>query len=305
MLKRYWFDEENAFRLDAVDPGDTQGMTRGECEAQTKKNLARLGDLQDRLWAENKEALLIIFQAMDAAGKDSAVKHVMSGMNPQGIDVHAFKQPSREELDHDYLWRAMKDVPERGRIGIFNRSYYEDVLVGRVHELYKHQNLPERCKDDDIFEKRYCQIADYERYLWENGVRVVKFFLHVSKDEQKKRFLKRVEDPSKNWKLSPDDIRERAFWDDYQHAYETAIRKTAAKHAPWIVAPADHKWFTRLVISSAVIRVLEDIDPQYPTLGEEGQSMLRECREALAAEEIGDKKPVRARVKKASAPEQA
>ncbi len=284
-LERFVFDGSRRFEPKKFDSAYICDYgSKEEASQKMLANLKRLTELQDRLYAENKEALLIIFQAMDAAGKDGTIKHVMSGMNPQGIDVWNFKQPSAEELDHDYLWRCMKRLPERGKICIFNRSYYEDVLVGRVHELYKNQNLPQRCLYDNIIKRRCRQIRDFEKYLWENGIRVVKFFLDVSKEEQKKRFLSRIDNPAKNWKFSEADIRERAHWDEYQKAYRDAINATATPEAPWIVVPADKKWFTRLVVSQFLVKTLETIDPQYPVLPAGTQKMLGECRAKLTGE---------------------
>lgn len=244
-----------------------------------------MAELQDRLYAENKEAILIIFQAMDAAGKDGAIKHVISGINPQGVTVSNFKQPSSEELDHDYLWRAMRVLPARGDIGIFNRSYYEDVLVVKVHNLHETYQLPDRCKTDKLFKQRYQQINHFEKYLYQNGIRVVKIFLHLSKDEQKKRFLERIENPEKNWKFSQSDIEERTYWDDYQRAYEDAIRETSTKNAPWYIVPADKKWFARLLISQIIVNTLQEINPQYPELPAEKRALLGKCREQLLAED--------------------
>ena len=285
-IVKYRYGGEGEFHLDDFPTVDT-GPFAGKAEAleHTTDNLKKITVLQDKLYAENKESVLAVFQAMDAAGKDSAIKNVMSGVNPQGTEVYNFKQPSQEELDHDYLWRAAIHLPERGNIGIFNRSYYEDVLIGRVHKLYLKQNLPDRCKTDDIFEKRYRQIRDFERYLWENGIRVVKFYLHISKEEQKRRFLKRIDDQSKNWKFSESDIRERSYWEDYMRAYEAAIAATATEHAPWYIIPSDKKWFSRAVISSVLLGTLESIHPQYPTLPEEKAAMLKACHEALLDDE--------------------
>ncbi len=251
-----------------------------------RKNIARLSELQDVLYAENKHAILIIFQAMDAAGKDSAIKHVMSGLNPQGTEVYSFKQPSLEELDHDYLWRSMRVLPSRGRIGIFNRSYYEEVLVVRVHpEILRFQQLPDKMRDDkNIWKKRYEQIRNFEEYLAENGVSVLKFFLNVSKDEQKKRFLKRINTPEKNWKFSASDAKERAFWDDYMQAYEDAIEATSTKAAPWHIVPADNKWFTRVVVSEIIAQKLESLDMKYPVLNEEHLKQLAEAKKILESE---------------------
>ncbi len=284
-IKKYCFNGKKEFCQDRFDPSDTADYTcKVEAGHKLKQNLLRLAALQDRLYAEGKEGVLIIFQAMDAAGKDGAIKHVMSGVNPQGIDVYNFKQPSKEELAHDYLWRCAKRLPERGKLCIFNRSYYEDVLVGRVHKLYLNYNLPNRCKGDDVIEQRYRQIANFEEYLWENGVRVVKFYLAISKEEQKKRFLKRIDDKAKNWKFSASDLEERQYWEEYQQAYEDAINATSSKHAPWYVVPSNKKWFSRLLISEVLIHTLREINPQYPSLPAESSKLLLRCRQALLAE---------------------
>lgn len=250
------------------------------------KNIQRLTELQDVLYAQNNHALLLIFQAMDAAGKDSAIKHVMSGLNPQGVHVTSFKQPSSQELDHDYLWRSMKETPERGRIGIFNRSYYEEVLVVRVHpEILQFQQMPDKLENDKaIWKKRYAQIINFENYLSENGIHTLKFFLNVSKDEQKKRFLKRINTPEKNWKFSAADVRERGFWDDYQQAYSDAIEATSTKNAPWFVVPADNKWFTRVAVSEIIIKKMESLNLQYPKVNDAHMESLLEAKKLLEAE---------------------
>lgn len=256
------------FRLKHVDPGDTLDFTKDD-KQKAKEALASgvmaLAELQDKLYAQDKWAVLLIFQAMDAAGKDGAIKHVMSGVNPQGCEVYSFKSPSSEDLDHDYLWRCMKDLPNRGHIGIFNRSYYEEVLVVRVHpEFLAKQKLPPQVVGKQIWEERFEDIRNFEHYLARNGVVVRKFFLHVSKKEQKQRFLDRIDDPLKNWKFSSNDAAERDFWDDYMEAYEEMIQETATKYAPWYVVPADNKWFTRVVVAAAVIETLDSLDLAYP-----------------------------------------
>jgi PPK2 family polyphosphate:nucleotide phosphotransferase len=250
------------------------------------ENIERLKDLQKVLYADDKHALLIIFQALDAAGKDGAIKHVMSGVNPQGTQVFSFKAPSQEEQDHGYLWRCMKSTPERGRIGIFNRSYYEDVLVVRVHpSLLKSSQLPEAIKDDpEIWQKRFEQIRNYEKYLHENGIEILKFFLNVSKEEQKDRFLARIENPDKNWKFSTADMKERGFWDDYQKAYREAIEATSTENAPWYILPADKKWFTRLAVSEVIAAKLESLGLEYPEVGEEHKERLQEAKKNLENE---------------------
>ena len=251
-----------------------------------RENIMRLSKLQDVLYAENKHALLIMFQAMDAAGKDSAIKHVMSGLNPQGTEVTSFKQPSAEELDHDYLWRSMKVLPQRGRIGIFNRSYYEEVLIVRVHpEILQFQQLPDKVRNDkNIWKKRFEQIRNFEEYLTENGIHILKFFLNVSKEEQKKRFLKRINTPEKNWKFSATDAKERAFWDDYMQAYTDAIEATSTRNAPWHIVPADNKWFTRVAVSEIIAQKLESLDMKYPVLNEEHKKQLFEAKKILESE---------------------
>jgi PPK2 family polyphosphate:nucleotide phosphotransferase len=261
------------FRLKDVDPDDTLDFTKEADKTKAKEALATgitaLAELQDKLYAQDKWAVLLIFQAMDAAGKDGAIKHVMSGVNPQGCEVYSFKSPSAEDLDHDYLWRCMKDLPNRGHIGIFNRSYYEEVLVVRVHpEFLAKAKLPPKLVGKNIWEERYEDMRNFEQYLARNGVIVRKFFLHVSKKEQKQRFLDRIDDPQKNWKFSSNDASERDYWDDYMEAYEQMIQETATKEAPWYVVPADNKWFTRLVVAGAVIETLDSLDLAYPKVDE-------------------------------------
>jgi PPK2 family polyphosphate:nucleotide phosphotransferase len=256
------------FRLKDVDPGDTLGF-KSEAKPWAKEELqigvTALAELQDMLYAQDRWAVLLIFQAMDAAGKDGTIKHVMSGVNPQGCQVFSFKSPSIEDLDHDFLWRCMKCLPNRGHIGIFNRSYYEEVLVVRVHpEFLAKQKIPPALVTKDIWQERYQDIRSFERYLFRNGIKVVKFFLHVSKKEQKRRFLERAEEPEKNWKFSASDMAERDHWNEYQDAYEDMIRNTATKDSPWYVVPADNKWFTRVVVVAAVVETLASLDPAYP-----------------------------------------
>ena len=277
------------FRLKKIDPDDTLGLG-DEAKPQAQEALALgvdvLAELQDKLYAQDRWSMLLIFQAMDAAGKDGAIKHVMSGVNPQGCQVFSFKAPSSEDLDHDFLWRCMKCLPERGRIGIFNRSYYEETLAVRVHpEFLAKQKMPPQLVTKDIWKERFEDIRDFEQYLARNGTVVVKFFLHVSKKEQKKRFLERLENPEKNWKFSANDAKERNFWDDYMEAYEDTIRSTATKHAPWYVVPADNKWFTRVVVAAAVISALDSLDLEYPEVGEAQQAELASAKQAL----LGDK----------------
>ena len=252
-LRPYRVTKGRKFRLRDHDPGDTHGFEsgqKGEARTLLARSIEWLAAEQEKLYAQDRWGVLLVFQAMDAAGKDSTIKHVMSGVNPQGVQVTSFKAPSSEELDHDFLWRCMKALPERGRIGIFNRSYYEEVLVVRVHkELLAKQKLPPRLLSKGVWNERHEDIASFERYLARNGYLILKFFLHVSRDEQKKRFLERLDEPEKNWKFSPGDVKERSYWDAYMKAYEDAIRHTAAPHAPWYVVPADSKWFTQLVVA--------------------------------------------------------
>ena len=278
---------DDSFRLKDIDPADTLKFT-SEDKPRAKEALAMgvsvLAALQDMLYAQDRWAVLLIFQAIDAAGKDGAVKHVMSGVNPQGCQVFSFKTPSPEELDHDYLWRCVRHLPERGRIGIFNRSYYEETLIVRVHrEFLERQKLPPELVTKDIWQERFQDIRHFERYLTRNGVVIRKFFLHVSKKEQKKRFLERIEEPEKNWKFSASDIEERQYWDDYMAAYEDAIRNTATKHAPWYVVPADNKWFTRVVVAAAVIEALSSLDLHYPEVSKEKLKQLSAAKKALLA----------------------
>ena len=271
------------FRLKDYDPADTGGLKDKEKALKTlQRGVELLSHFQEKLYAQDRWAMLMIFQAMDAAGKDGAIKHVMSGINPQGCSVTSFKAPSSEELDHDYMWRAHKAIPERGKIGLFNRSYYEEVLVVRVHqEILGAQHLPKELLGKDIWAKRYEDINNFETYLANNGVIVLKFFLHLSKGEQKKRFLERLEMPEKNWKFSLADVKERRCWKDYQKAYEEMIQNTASKHAPWYVIPADNKWFTRLAVASAAIEALNSLDLQFPEVDKDKKKELEKVREAL------------------------
>ncbi len=264
--------------------GDYKDKRRAVEDLQ--KNVERLTQLQDVLYAQNNHALLIIFQAMDAAGKDGTIKAVMSGLNPQGCEVSSFKQPSSEEIDHDYLWRCMRRVPERGRIGIFNRSYYEDVLIVRVHpEILRLSQMPENLENDkNVWKKRFEQIRNFETYLAENGVHTLKFFLNVSKEEQKNRFLARIETPEKNWKFSATDAKERAFWDDYMQVYTDAMQNTSTKDAPWHIIPADEKWFMRVAVSEIIIKKMESLDLQYPQINEAQKQSLLEAKKILESE---------------------
>ncbi|MGA2355534.1 MAG: polyphosphate kinase 2 family protein [Terriglobales bacterium] len=288
LLSRYRIEEGKHFRLKDYDPADTHGL-ESDLKPMAKELLAdgikKLASLQDILAAQDRWGLLIIFQAMDAAGKDSTIKHVMSGVNPQGVDVWSFKTPSAEELHHDYLWRTTKCLPQRGHIGIFNRSYYEEVLVVRVHpQILENEKMPKPLVTKHIWQERFEDINNFERYLTRNGIAVVKFFLHLSKKEQKKRFLERLDNPDKNWKFSSADAKEREFWDAYQDAYEDAIGHTAKGHAPWYVVPADNKWFTRLVVAQAVVDALKNMDLKYPKMSGEEKTALAAARRQLENE---------------------
>ena len=265
MLHRYTVTSGKGFRLRDVDPGDTLGLKEKDAREALARGVRRIADLQEMLYAQDRWGVLLIFQAMDAAGKDGAIEHVMSGVNPQGCQVFSFKAPSAEELDHDFLWRTSKCLPERGRIGIFNRSYYEETLVVRVHpQILAGQHLPQELVTKSIWDERLEDIAAFERYFARQGYLILKFFLHVSKEEQKERFLARLDEPEKNWKFALGDVREREHWDAYQKAYEATIRATAAPHAPWFVVPADHKWFTRLVVSETIVAAIEALDLAWP-----------------------------------------
>jgi PPK2 family polyphosphate:nucleotide phosphotransferase len=283
----YRVTDGKKFRLKDIDSGDT-GEATSEDKPRAKelleKGIAVLAELQDVLYAQDQWSVLLIFQAMDAAGKDGAIKHVMSGINPQGCQVYSFKSPSAEDLKHDYLWRCLKCLPERGRIGIFNRSYYEETLVVRVHpELMAKQKIPPELITKNVWEDRFEDIRHIERYLARNGVVIRKFFLHVSAGEQKKRFLDRLDNPAKNWKFSPNDARERGFWKDYMKAYEDMICNTATEDAPWYVVPADNKWFTRVVVAAVVIDALESLDLRYPEVGEAQRQQLAVAKKELTA----------------------
>jgi len=278
---------DDGFRLKDIDPGDTLEFT-SEDKPRAKEALGLgvdlLAELQDMLYAQDRWAVLLMFQAMDAAGKDGAIKHVMSGINPQGCQVYSFKAPSPEDLDHDFLWRCIKCLPERGRIGIFNRSYYEETLVVRVHrEFLANQKLPPELVTKNIWKERFQDIRSFERYLTRNGVVICKFFLHVSNKEQKKRFLERIQEPEKNWKFSANDAKERGHWDDYMGAYEDMIQNTATKEAPWYVVPADNKWFTRVVVAAAVIEALSSLDLHYPKVSDKKLKELAAAKRALNA----------------------
>ena len=286
-FKQFRVDPDEKFRLKDHDPADTAGFkSRQEAKQRLAEGIEKLRELQEKFYACDRWALLLVFQAMDAAGKDSTIEHVMSGVNPQGCQVYSFKQPSAEELDHDYLWRTNKCLPERGRIGVFNRSYYEEVLVVRVHEgILAAERLPAELVDKDIWKQRYKDICAFERYLAHNGTAIVKFFLHVSKEEQRRRFLARLDEPTKNWKFSLSDAKEREYWDDYMEAYEDMLANTSTEHAPWHVIPADHKWFMRMAVADIVVGTLQKLKPEFPTITEEKRRELEAARKALEQEE--------------------
>jgi PPK2 family polyphosphate:nucleotide phosphotransferase len=278
-------------------------MKKEEAEETLTEGIQMLTKMQDKLWAQDQYALIIILQALDAAGKDSTIKHVMSGVNPQGVDVHSFKMPSGEELDHDYLWRNFEVLPARGRIGIFNRSYYEEVLIVRVHpELLAGQKLPPSLKDKNIWSRRFEEINNFEKYLVDNGIIVVKFFLYMSKETQKERFLERTLEPEKNWKFSVADLKERAFWDDYMAAYEDMFNHTSTEWAPWYIVPADHKWFTRLAVATVLYNTMKNLNLAYPTVSEQQKQSLLVAKEELEHEDGGlkDKAVVKAEAKAAA-----
>ncbi len=279
-------DSKISLKKDYDPAYKTDYHVKTDAVMKLQADIERIANYQNILYAQNTYALLIIFQAMDAAGKDSTIKHVMSGVNPQGFQVFSFKGPSAEELDHDYLWRTSKALPERGRIGIFNRSYYEEVLVVRVHpEILKKQQLPKFPQGNQIWEQRFQEINNFEKYLVDNGVIILKFFLNVSKSEQKKRFLQRIESPEKHWKFSDSDVRERAFWNDYMNAYEEVFNHTSTKWAPWYIIPADRKWFTRLVVANIICTKLEELNLKYPKVIEEHKRQLLEAKRILEQED--------------------
>jgi len=284
---RFRIDRPDDFRLADHDPGGNGGLAldKADGKAMLDEGLEKLHELQERLYADDSWSMLIVLQAMDAAGKDSLIEHVMSGLDPQGVEVHPFKAPSEEELDHDFLWRIAKRLPPRGRIGIFNRSHYEELLTVRIHpELLARQKLPPQLTGDEIWEQRFDDIRAFERHLARSGTVVLKFFLNVSKDEQRKRFLDRLDEPSKNWKFSMGDVAERKRWPEYMAAYEAAIRATSRPEAPWYVIPADHKWFARLAVASAVVQSMESLDLAYPTVEGDALKNLDKARKALLAE---------------------
>lgn len=289
-LKKYCFDGSRKLKLDRMPTNSKKDdVKKKDIIRKTEENQREIFALQDKLYAEGKEGLLIVLQARDAAGKDSTIRHVMAGVNPQGVQVYSYKQPSKEELAHDYLWRCSNNLPRRGMMAIFNRSYYEDVLVVRVHELYKTYKMADRCLDGDTFiKKRYRQIRHFEEYLYDNSYRIVKIFLNVSADKQKERFLERLDLPEKNWKFSESDIPERALWDEYDRAYEDAVNETATPESPWYVIPADQKWYSRYLVSEAILDALKRIDPQYPKLSEAEAEKIPGFRKKLMGEQAED-----------------
>jgi len=287
IAKRFRIDQPDKFRLSKHDPAECYGLTVDKHEAQIMlaEGIERLTELQERLYAEDRWSVLIVLQAMDAAGKDSIIKHVMTGLNPQGVEVHSFKQPSAEELQHDFLWRVAQRLPTSGRIGIFNRSHYEEVLTVRIHkELLDAQKLPKQDVDKNIWKQRFDDIRSFERHLVRNGTLILKFFLNVSKEEQRRRFLERVDEPSKRWKFSMNDVKERKLWPKYRAAYDEVIRETSTPEAPWFVVPADHKWFSRIVVAAALVQELEALDLQYPKITGKALKELKKAHKALRDE---------------------
>ena len=281
-VSKYLVQPEQKVRLSDFSTKRDIKVDRDEVERKWMPgNIAKMAELQEKLYAENAYSLLLVFQAMDAAGKDGAIKHVMKGFNPQGVQVTSFKVPSSEENDHDYLWRIHQQAPRRGEIGIFNRSHYEDVIVARVHDLVKKSQMPRALITEDIWHRRYRQIRDFERHLSENGTVIIKFYLHVSKEEQRERLLDRIHDPDKNWKFSPGDTHERSYWDSYIQAYETMLENTATEDAPWYVLPADNKWYTRFLVSEIILQKMKEMDPQYPELSDDMRAEMDICRRKL------------------------
>ncbi len=286
LAARHRVKDGSRFHLDDHDPADVgPGATKSRAELLLARGIERLRAAQERLYAHDNWSLLLIFQAMDAAGKDGAIEHVMSGVNPQGCQVFSFKAPSDEELDHDYMWRTTRNLPERGRIGIFNRSYYEEVLVVRVHpEILARQRIPQEMVTRKIWSQRFEDMVAFERYLTRNGFVILKFFLHVSREEQRRRFIARIDKPEKQWKFSAADVRERAYWDDYMDAYQDMIRHTATEYAPWYVVPADNKWYTRVVVASAIVEALDALDLKIPRVSAEKKRELEEAKRLLEQE---------------------
>ncbi len=291
IVRKFRVTDGDAFRLKQFDPGETCGLDieKDEAKQLLQAGVKRLRELQERLYARKQWSVLIVLQAMDTAGKDGAIEHVMSGVNPQGCTVHSFKQPSADELAHDFLWRAGCRLPARGHIGVFNRSYYEETLVVRVHEnLLRAEGLPQQLVDKDIWKKRFKSIREFEKHLTRNGVVILKFFLNVSKDEQRRRLLARIDEPDKNWKFSAADMAERRYWDDYQDAYQQMIAHTATRKAPWCVAPADNKWFTRIVVAATIIDALGKLDLDFPEVDDAARQAMAKARAQLLAEDDAD-----------------
>lgn len=287
IIERYRVRKGSEFRLADFDPDDTCGLDidKGDAKQMLEAGVKRLSALQERLWADDRWAILVILQGIDTSGKDGVIKHVMSGVNPQGCEVHSFKAPSEQEIDHDFLWRASIVLPTRGRIGIFNRSYYEETIVVRVHpELLQKQRLPQKLITDEIWNQRFTDINNFESYLAHNGILTMKFFLNMSKKEQLGRLLARIDDPEKRWKFRARDVEERKLWDPYMQAYEETVRHTATKHAPWYVVPADHKWFTRLVVAATLVETMESLDLKFPKFDDGGLEELEKIRATLVAE---------------------
>lgn len=292
LLERYYFDGSKKLNLKKLPTDSKQDdVEKEKILKKTAENQEKIFALQDKLYAEGKEGLLIVLQARDAAGKDSTIRHVMGGVNPQGVQVYSYKQPSKEELQHDYLWRCVNNLPRRGMIAIFNRSYYEDVLVVKVHKLYRNYRMASRClKETDFIKKRYKHICNFEEYLHDESYRIVKIFLNVSSDKQKERFMERLNTPEKNWKFSGSDLTERELWDKYDKAYEDAVNETATKENPWYVLPADQKWYTRYLVSEAILDVLKKIDPQYPEVSKEEAEKFEFYRAELSDTDEGLKR---------------
>lgn len=284
-ISNYRVDGSKEFKIKKT-PTDSNGLEeyKAELVEKTHKNSEKIAQLQSALYAEHKEAVLICFQALDAGGKDSTISHVLTGVNPLGIDVYSYKGPSADEASHDFLWRYHKNLPMKGKIAVFNRSYYEEVLVVKVHEFFKDYDLPKRLKKVEYINQKYSDIKGFEKYLHANSIRVIKFFLNLSKDEQKKRFLDRINRPEKNWKFSENDIKERQFFEKYQEAFETAINNTSTKDCPWYVIPADQKWFARYLVSEVILDVMKDIDPKYPEISKEQKENLANCKNMLEKE---------------------
>lgn len=284
-ISNYRVDGSKEFKIKKI-PTDSNGLEeyKAELVEKTHKNSEKIAQLQSALYAEHKEAVLICFQALDAGGKDSTISHVLTGVNPLGIDVYSYKGPSADEASHDFLWRYHKNMPMKGKIAVFNRSYYEEVLVVKVHEFFKDYDLPKRLKKVDYIDQKYSDIKGFEKYLHANSIRVIKFFLNLSKDEQKKRFLDRINRPEKNWKFSENDIKERQFFEKYQEAFESAINNTSTKDCPWYVIPADQKWFARYLVSEVILDVMKDIDPKYPEISKEQKENLANCKNMLEKE---------------------